>query len=164
MDVTLALLDSWDRQARMVSALAGLVTEGNRHLKPSEDGMPLSAQLAHMHQVRRYWIGELDKSVEESLPSAYSDGWQTPIEDLELIKKMLDQSAQAVRDAVAAALAAGKEKVGGYDNPVLYLQHMVWHEGWHVGLIMLSLRLGGQEPTEEWEEQHLWGEWRTEVW
>ena len=62
------------------------------------------------------------------------------------------------------SLTDGKEKVGFYDNPVLFLQHMIWHEGWHVGLIILGLRLSGEEPPEEWEENHIWGEWRTEVW
>lgn len=51
-----------------------------------------------------------------------------------------------------------------YDNPVLLLQHMIWHDGWHVGLIFLALRLNGQEPPEEWEEPNVWGQWRTETW
>ena len=41
---------------------------------------------------------------------------------------------------------------------------MVWHDGWHVGLIFLALRLNGQEPPEEWEEPNVWGQWRTETW
>jgi hypothetical protein len=41
---------------------------------------------------------------------------------------------------------------------------MVWHDGWHVGLIFLALRLNGQEPREEWEEPNVWGLWRTESW
>ena len=40
----------------------------------------------------------------------------------------------------------------------------IWHDGWHVGLIFLGLRLNGQEPPEEWEEPNVWGQWRTEVW
>lgn len=41
---------------------------------------------------------------------------------------------------------------------------MIWHEGWHVWLIFLGLRLAEQEPPQEWEEEKVWGEGRTEVW
>lgn len=60
------------------------------------------------------------------------------------------------------ALGKGVTQFGWYDNPVLFIQHMVWHEGWHIGLIFLALRLAGQEIPEEWEETKVWGEWRTE--
>ncbi len=38
---------------------------------------------------------------------------------------------------------------------------MVWHEGWHAGIILLALRLNGREPAEQWEETNLWGIWRS---
>ena len=164
MDVTAALLDSWDRQCRIVTALAGRVNESNKLAKPSPDGMPLFEQLAHIHLVRKYWLSQLDPDGSERLGKSYTKGWDGPIEDLDAIKQMLNESATAVRTAVEHALGDSKEKAGFYDNPVLFLQHMIWHEGWHVGLIVLGLRLAGDEPSEEWEETRVWGEWRTEVW
>jgi uncharacterized damage-inducible protein DinB len=164
MDVTEALLDSWDRQCRIVDAVATRVDETNRDVKPSEDGWPLFQQLAHIHNVRRYWLSELDKKRAEAIEDAFTDGWKTPITDLDKIKSLLKESGPIVREVVGDAIRSGKGKVGGYDNPVLYLQHMIWHEGWHVGLIFLGLRLAGQEPGDEWEEANVWGEWRTEEW
>ncbi len=159
-----ALLDSWDRQCRIVSVVASKVDESNRKLKPSEDGWPLDRQLAHMHGTRRYFLGNVAPERAKLIGSSFVDGSQNPIEDLDEIKQLLELSGIAVREAVKDALESGVEQFGFYDNPVLYLQHMVWHEGWHVGLIMLALRLGGQEPPEEWEETKIWGEWRTETW
>ncbi len=52
MDVIDFLLDSWDRQCRIVESVSSLVQEENRHLKPSPDGWPLDHHLAHMHKVR----------------------------------------------------------------------------------------------------------------
>ncbi|HLO98221.1 MAG TPA: DinB family protein [Fimbriimonas sp.] len=165
MDVTEALLDSWDRQCRIVSKVASLVNESNRHLKPCEDGWPLDRQLAHIHSVRHFFLKNIDPDRGNAIESSFTDGWQTPISDLDKIKALLDQSGPAARDAVADALQKnGVQKIGWYDNPVLYLQHMVWHEGWHVGQIFTALRLGGQEVQEEWEEPNVWGEWRTEEW
>lgn len=163
MDVTTALLDSWDRQCRIVNAVAGRIDESNRNLKPSEDGWPLYVQLAHIHQVRRFFLGQLDADAQAKLAKSFASDWEDgPVEDLVALKKMLDESGIAVREAVRKCIDSGAEKAGWYDNPVLYLQHMIWHEGWHVGLIFLALRLAGQAPPEEWEEANVWGEWRTE--
>lgn len=164
MELTEALVDSWDRQCRIVNSVAQRVTESNRDAKPSADGWPLFRQLAHIHLVRRYWLCQVDPERGNALPNTFTDGWKTPISDLTEIKRCLQLSATAVREAVEVKLAQSPLAVGGYDHPVLFLQHMIWHEGWHVGLIMLGLRLAGEEPSEEWEEEHVWSEWRTEQW
>jgi uncharacterized damage-inducible protein DinB len=167
MTVTEALLDSWDRQCRIVDAVASLIDDANRHAKPSEDGWPLDKQLAHMHRVRKFFLSEVAPSHAEGLGDSYADDIGTPIADLETIKANLRASGVAVREAVREGLESGGPMRGEhvvYDNAVLLLQHMVWHEGWHVGLIFLALRLNGQEPEEEWDEPNVWGQWRTETW
>lgn len=168
MDVTEALLESWDRQCRIVEAVSTLITEENRHVKPAEDGMPLDGQLAHMHSVRKFFLSQVAPEQAAALQTSYADQEGTPIADLNAIKNNLKASGLAVREAVRNGLANGcgplvSEHVT-YDTPVLLLQHMVWHDGWHVGLIFLALRLNGQEPPEEWEEPNVWGQWRTETW
>ena len=168
MDVTEALLDSWDRQCKIVNAVATLVNEENRKVKPSEDGWSLDQQLAHMHNTRKFWLLQVAPQHAEKLGKAYADNQGTPIADLDAIKSYLKASGDAVRDAVKEGLEKGNEPMKGehatYDNPVLLLEHMVWHDGWHVGLIFLALRLNGEEPPEEWEEPNVWGLWRTENW
>jgi uncharacterized damage-inducible protein DinB len=159
-----ALLDSWDRQCQIVNNVAGLINESNRKARPSENGWPLDQHLAHMHKVRQFFLTNIDPERGATLGNSYSDGWQTPITDLAEIKSLLESSGPVVREATRAALERGLGKVGWYDNPVLFLQHMMWHEGWHIGLIFLGLRLAGQEPTEEWDEPNVWGLWRTEEW
>jgi uncharacterized damage-inducible protein DinB len=162
MDLVEALLDSWDRQCRIVDAVASRVDGANRYAKPSPDGGTLDHQLAHIHQVRKYWLSQVAPERAAALGDTFVSGWSDPISDLDEIRACLKASASAVREAVAERLNGDTSPVGGYDHPVLFLQHMVWHEGWHVGLLFLGLRLAGQEPPEEWEEAHVWGEWRTE--
>jgi len=161
-ELTDDLLDSWDRQARIVASVAKLVTEDTRKALPSPDGWPLDKQLAHIHQVRRHWLSDFDPNRAAKLGRTFTDGWDTPIDDLAAINSHLNDSAAAVRAAVSDAIIHGTIGKGAYENPVLFLQHMVWHEGWHVGLILTALRLAGHETTEEWEESHIWGLWRTE--
>ena len=163
MNVTEALLESWDRQARIVEAVAGYVNETNRNAKPSEDGWPLDVQLAHIHKVRAYFLTQVAPEKGGALPETFTDGWDTSIADLDEIKAALVGSKIAVREAVLEGIETGAT-FAGYDHPVLFLQHLVWHEGWHVGLIFLALRRAGQEIPQEWEEQHVWSEWRTEIW
>jgi len=162
-----ALLDSWDRQCRIVGNVASLINEGNRHFKASDDGMTIDQHLAHMHGTRRYFLSQIAPQHGEALAHAFADREGTPLADLEAIKECLATSSVAVRAAVEEALGQDGPMAGGhvvYDHPVLYMQHMVWHEGWHIGLIFLALRLNGQEPPEEWEEPQVWGQWRTETW
>jgi methionine salvage enolase-phosphatase E1 len=56
---------------------------------------------------------------------------------------LLNTSARAVRDAVKGKLEAGQEMDLHYDHPVLLLQPMIWHEGYHHGQIKLALKLAG---------------------
>ena len=168
MTLTEALLDSWDRQCKIVDAVGTLIDEQNRRAKPSDDGWPLDKQLAHMHLVRKFFLSQVAPHHATGLGDSYADDIGTPIADLHAIKANLRASGAAVRAAVEEALAKGVGPMVGpnvtYDNPVLLLQHMVWHDGWHVGLIFLALRLNGQEPPEEWDEPNVWGLWRTESW
>jgi uncharacterized damage-inducible protein DinB len=162
MNLTDALIDSWDRQCRIVNAVASRIDAANKHAKPSEDGWTLDHQLAHIHKVRQYFLSQVAAERSASLPDVFVNAWDTPIDDLAAIKSAVVASGDAVRCCVHDSLNAGSQ-LTGYDHPVLFLQHMIWHEGWHVGLIFLGLRLAGQEPPEEWEEANVWGEWRTEV-
>lgn len=125
----------------------------------------MDRHLAHVHEVRYGWLKNVSPGHVKALGETFEGDWTTPVEDLATIKAELDKSGEAIGDAMRELFASGAQKVGGYDHPVLFLQHMVWHEGWHVGLLMLGLRLAGQEPPEEWEEweeTNVWGEWRTE--
>lgn len=167
MDLTEALLDSWDRQCRIVDSVASLIDDENRDAKPSEDGMALDSQLAHMHNTRRFFLSQVAPEHATNLVTAYADKEGTPLRDLNAIKDCLRASGKAIRAAVKEGIEKGGPMQGGhavYDNAVLLMQHMVWHDGWHVGLIFLALRLNGQEPPEEWEEPNVWGLWRTETW
>src|SRR5437868_13168168 len=104
MDVTEALLDSWDRQCRIVSAVASRIDESNRHAKPSEDGWPLDHQLAHIHKVRHFFLANVAPERAKAIGDSFVDGWDTPIQDLAQIKTLLEASGGAVREAVRDGL------------------------------------------------------------
>ena len=158
------LLESFDRNCLILDNLSALVTPENSHQKPSEDGMPLYHQLAHVHVVRQSWLVQFSAKHAALLGNTYSQNGEewVPITDLNEIRHQIKLSAKAVRDAVEEKINEGAEKVGPYDHPVMFLQHMLWHDGYHFALIHLGLRLAGVEITEIWEEKNVWGIWRDE--
>lgn len=160
MDLATAILESWDRNRRIVKAVADRIDDTNRNALPSPDGWPIIEHLAHIHEVRRFHLDQLDEDGANSLPRPSASGYEDL--DLNVLRGMLDESAGAVRKAMKEALDEGRVQCGGYDHPLFFLEHLIWHEGWHIALIFLALRLAGQDPPEEWSESRVWGEWRTD--
>jgi len=69
--------------------------------------------------------------------------------DPERIAQMLNESAEVVRDAVKSRVEAGRDMDLHYDHPILMLQHMIWHEGYHHGQIKLALKLAGRPISDK---------------
>ena len=72
---------------------------------------------------------------------------------------MLHDSGQAVRLAVKNKVLSGHAMNLHYDHPILYLQHMLWHEGYHHGQIKLALKLAGRPLTDEQAGPISWDIW-----
>lgn len=163
MPLTQLLLDSWSRNCKILDSVCTLLTEENKSLRPSPSSWTLDRQLAHVHNTRTYFLSQIAPEFVTDFDEIADDS-DLPLSEL---KMALDSSGKAVGAALASGLAAGGPMQGGYvtyENPVLFVQHMIWHEGWHAGQIFLALRENGQEPTEDWEEANVWGVWRTESW
>lgn len=161
MNLEVLLLDSWRRQCGILDSLFDLVTPDLAQAKPSEDGMAIIEQFCHIGNTRRFW---LTKALGAPLDPAgrfykqVGEDW-VPLDDLSDIRSKLRTSGDVVAETVQRAIQ-GEIALEQYENPVLLLQHMVWHEGYHFSLIMLALRLAGHEPKEEWEDAHVWQPWR----
>jgi len=157
-----AIMESWDRQTRILSNISTLIGEDERKLKPSDDGWSLDHQLCHIHECRYGWLNAVDAERAKTLGDVFEErgGDYVPIADLDEIKRQLSISGRAINLAVRDHLAAGTGRIGPYEHPIYFLQHMIWHEGYHFALITLALRLAGKSPTDEWDEANVWGVWR----
>ena len=150
-----ALLDSWDRNNTILVNLlraipeAGLATRGT-------DGSPSIAQLfAHIHYVRLVLVFE---DAPEFSPHEPTDEWLAEPDRAQMAQK-LNESARAVRDAVKSRVEAGREMNLHYDHPILLLQHMLWHEGYHHGQIKLALKMVGHTLSDKEAGPITWGVW-----
>jgi uncharacterized damage-inducible protein DinB len=75
------------------------------------------------------------------------------------IAQMLNESAKAVRDAVTNRVEAGREMDLHCDHPILLMQYMLWHEGYHHGQIKLALKVAGRAMNDQEAGSVTWGVW-----
>jgi uncharacterized damage-inducible protein DinB len=72
---------------------------------------------------------------------------------------MLNESAKAVRAVVKSRVEKGQAMDIHYDHPILFLQHMIWHEGYHHGQIKMVLKLAGRAITNDEAGPVTWRVW-----
>jgi uncharacterized damage-inducible protein DinB len=133
------LLDSWDRNNTILVNLLHALPEGGLDVRPMEDSPTIAQLFTHIHYVRLVFVLEDAPEFAAPLPD---EEWAVE-SDPGRIAQMLNESAKAVRDAVMNRVETDREMGLHYDHPVLFLQHMIWHEGYHHGQIKLALKLAG---------------------
>ena len=146
-----ALLDSWDRNNTILINLLRAIPEDAIEL-----GSPSIVEMfTHMHYVRLVFVEEDAPEFARPLPK---EEWAVE-RDRGRLAEMLNESAKAVRDAVRGRLEAGRQMDCHYDHPILMLQHLIWHEGYHHGQIKLALKAAGRALDDEAVGPGTWGVW-----
>ncbi|MBV8863899.1 MAG: DinB family protein [Acidobacteriaceae bacterium] len=149
------LMDSWDRNNIILLNLLRTLPEGGLEIRALEDSPSISQLFTHIHFVRLVFVFEDAPEFSRNLPE---DEWSVE-HDPDRIAQMLNDSAQAVRDAVKSRVEAGRDMNLHYDHPILLLQHMLWHEGYHHGQIKLALKMVGRPITDDEIGPVTWGVW-----
>jgi uncharacterized damage-inducible protein DinB len=150
-----ALLDSWDRSNTILVNLLRALPAGTLELRPMESSPSLAQLFTHIHYVRLVFLSEDAPEFSQTLPD---QEWALE-RDPARIARMLHDSAQAVRAAVKNKVLSGRAMNLHYDHPILLLQHMLWHEGYHHGQIKLALKLAGRPLTDEQAGPISWDIW-----
>jgi uncharacterized damage-inducible protein DinB len=150
-----ALLDSWDRNNTIVLNLLRAVPEGGMDAKAEASSPSVAEMFAHIHYVRLVFVLEDAPESARDLPETE---W-TVERDRNRIAQLLNESAKAVRDAVKGRVEAGRDMNLHYDHPILLLQHMLWHEGYHHGQMKLALKVAGMPMADEEAGPLTWDVW-----
>jgi len=154
-----ALLDSWDRNNTILVNLLRILPEGGLDLRAMESSPRVAELFTHIHYVRLVFVSEdVPEFAKELLPKELPEEWVAE-HDPDRIAQMLNHSAKAVRDAVRSRIETGREMDLHYDHPILFLQHMIWHEGYHHGQIKLALKLAGHPITNKAAGPVTWRVW-----
>jgi uncharacterized damage-inducible protein DinB len=154
-----ALLDSWDRNNTILLNVLRALPEGGLEARAMEGSPSIAQMFTHIHYVRLVFVfedaPEFAPQLAKDLPK---EEWVAE-RDLSRIAQMLNDSAKAVRDAVKGRVEAGRAMNLHYDHPILLLQHMVWHEGYHHGQMKLALKVAGRPMSDEEAGPLTWGVW-----
>ena len=150
-----ALLDSWDRNQRILVNLLRAVPAEALSLRAIDGGPSVAELFTHIHSVRLAFVEEDAPECARPMPPKEWDDERDP----DRIAAMLEESAVAVRDAVRGRLASGRAMDLHYDHPILMLQHLIWHEGYHHGQVKLALKLAGRGLADRDVGRGTWGVW-----
>ena len=129
--------------------------EGGLEARASEQSPNVARRFTHIHHVRLVFVSEDAPEFAVALP----EGEWRDERERDRIAAMLDESARVVRDAVRGRLEARRDMDRHYDHPVLFLQHMLWHEGYHHGQIKLALRAAAIPLADKVAGPVTWGVW-----
>ena len=150
-----ALLDSWDRNNIILLNLLRALPEGSLGARVMEDSPSVAEMFMHIHYVRHVLVTEDAPEFAGDLPQEEWGDERNP----DRIAQMLNESAKVVRDAVKSRVEAGRDMNLHYDHPILLLQHLLWHEGYHHGQIKLALKMAGRPLTNEEAGPLTWSVW-----
>ena len=140
-----ALLNSWDRNNAIVVNLLRAVPADMLNHKAMADSPTIGELFGHMHYVRLVFVEEDTPEFAVALPEKE---WAAE-PDRDRMAQLLNASARTVRDAVKSRVETARAMDMHYDHPILFLQHMIWHEGYHHGQIKLALKLAGHPITDD---------------
>jgi uncharacterized damage-inducible protein DinB len=149
------LLDAWDRNNAILVNLLRALPAGGLEARALADSLSVAEMFKHIHYVRMVFLSEDAPAFAGHVPEQeFRDE-----RDRDRLAAMLNESAKAVRDAVKSLVEKGREMKLHYDHPILFLQHMIWHEGYHQGQIKLALKATGRPLTNEEAGPITWGVW-----
>lgn len=150
-----ALLDSWERSNTILVNLLGALPDGGLEARAMEGSPSVAEMFTHLHYVRLVLVFE---DAPESAAAVPAEEWVDE-RDTRRIAEMLNESAAVVREAVRRRVVEGRAMDLHYDHPILLLQHLLWHEGYHHGQIKLALKLAGRPVSDEVAGPRTWGVW-----
>lgn len=150
-----AILDSWDRNNAILVNLLRALPDGGLEASVTEDRPTVAQQLSHIHLVRLALVAEDAPEAARDVPG---EEWAAE-RDPDRLASRLTESAEAVRKAVKGRIDAGRGMDIHYDHPLLLLQHLIWHEGYHHGQIKLALEAAGLPLTDDEAGPLTWDLW-----
>jgi uncharacterized damage-inducible protein DinB len=149
------LLDSWDRNNTILVNLLRAIPNASLEVRALQGSPSVAELFGHIHYVRLVFVSEDAPELAVDVPE---HEWAAE-PDPGRMAQLLNDSAKAVRDAVKSRVEASREMDVHYDHPILLLQHMIWHEGYHHGQIKLALKLSGQPMSDEEAGPRTWRVW-----
>lgn len=150
------LLDSWQRNNQIMLNLLGALPDGGLTARAHPDSPTVGQQLMHMAHERLISVAEEAPEFARAVPESE---WASEASHEEIAQLLVD-SAATVQRAIRGRVVAGQPLDRQFDHPILLLQMLLWHEGYHHGQIKLALKLSGQPIPDDNAGPLTWDVWR----
>ena len=151
-----AVLDSWDRHNTILLNLLRALPDGGLEASAMAGSPSVSSMFTHMLHERLVSVVENAPECAGPVPEHEWVGERDP----HRLAQMLEESARVVRDAVKGRVETGRDLDLHFDHPVLLLQLLIFHEGYHHGQIKLALKAAGCPITDDEAGPLTWDVWR----
>jgi uncharacterized damage-inducible protein DinB len=148
------VLDSWERNNRILVNLLRAIPEGGMEARAMPGSPTVAEMFSHINHVRLAFVAENVPEMGIVVP----DEWTTEADRARLANH-LNESAKVVREAVKSRVETGRQMEIHFDHPILFLQHMNWHEGYHHGQIKLALKAIGKPLSNQEIGPLTWRVW-----
>lgn len=162
-DLLEPLLDAWQRNNAILLNLLRIVPAGGLAARVFADSPTVAQLYAHIRFCRICTVFESDPAMPLTHPERLlsdEDEWRHD-SDPGALELMLLESADVVTLAVSGWIGAGTAIA--YDHPIILMQHLLWHEGYHVGQIKLALKAAGLAIADREAGPATWDVWRQRV-
>jgi uncharacterized damage-inducible protein DinB len=151
-----AMLDSWDRSNTILLNLLRAIPEGGLEARAMDGSPSVSEMFTHIHHERMISVFENAPEFAGTVPEKE---WMVEL-DPERVVRMLNESAMRVRNAVKSRVETGRDLDIDFDHPILLLQLLIFHEGYHHGQIKLALKSAGRPVIDDKAGPLTWDVWR----
>jgi uncharacterized damage-inducible protein DinB len=151
-----ALLNSWDRNNTVLINLLRALPEDGLKARAMEGSPSVSEMFMHIHHERMVSVFE---NAPEFAGNAPEGEWVVEL-DPDRIAQMLDDSARRVRDTVKNRVETGRGLDLDFEHPILLIQFLIFHEGYHHGQIKLALKAADRPITNDEAGPVTWDVWR----
>ena len=150
-----ALSDSWNRNNRILLNFLEVLPQGSLEIRPMAGSPSIAELFTHIHFVRLILVSEDAPEFATTLPEKE---W-LPELDRTRLAEMLTDSAKAVMESVHSRVHLKRDMEVHYDHPIVLLQHLIWHEGYHHGQMKLALKLAGCPMSDAQAGPLTWRVW-----
>lgn len=150
------VLESWDRNHAVMLNLLGAIPPRGLEARATPEGATVAQQLWHLHHERLISVAEEAPEHGRPVPAEEWKAESSP----ERLADALTESAAAVRAAVKGRVQDGRELDMNFGHPILMLQLLLWHEGYHHGQIKLALKIAGHTIPDDVAGPLTWDVWR----
>jgi uncharacterized damage-inducible protein DinB len=160
-----AILETWNRNTTVIINILNNLPEAGIDASDTGGQWTVAHHLADMQSTNVEFLRECAPEFSAGLNVSYRPDASSPLgyipeRDLNTIIAGFQSSADAVARAIRHHVETQTPFNAVYEHPIFFLQHMIWHQAYHVGQIMWALKQSDMRFSNDLAFEMIWKELR----